>query len=241
MTLVRLVARPMLSSMFIVGGINAIKNADALADRAKPVIDGLQPLIEQAAPTCRSSSDPKNVVRIDGLIHIVGGAMLATGRAPRLSSFVLAVSLVPTTLGGHRFWEESDPQTQANQKIHFFKNVSLIGRAAAGQRRHRPASRAWPGGRSTRPAGPRTASPTSPPADHALRSRSSENSHAGRVGFRDEPGSGRLAGAPRDPRRCDAVVDVPGSKSVTNRALLLAALADGPSVVRRPLIARDTT
>ena len=37
-----------------------------------------------------------------------------------------------------------------------------------------------------------------------------------------------------------ATVGVPGSKSVTNRALVLAALADGPSVVRRPLRARDT-
>lgn len=33
---------------------------------------------------------------------------------------------------------------------------------------------------------------------------------------------------------------IPGSKSVTNRALVLAALADGPSVVSRPLVARDT-
>lgn len=35
-------------------------------------------------------------------------------------------------------------------------------------------------------------------------------------------------------------VGVPGSKSVTNRALVLAALADGPGVVRRPLRSRDT-
>jgi uncharacterized membrane protein YphA (DoxX/SURF4 family) len=127
MTLVRLIARPMLSSMFIMGGINAIKNADALAERAKPVIDGLQPLIEQVGSYLPIQLGPKNVVRIDGVIHVVGGAMLATGKSPRLSSFVLAVSLVPTTFGGHRFWEESDPQTQANQKVHFFKNVSLIG------------------------------------------------------------------------------------------------------------------
>ena len=33
---------------------------------------------------------------------------------------------------------------------------------------------------------------------------------------------------------------LPGSKSVTNRALVLAALADGTSVVRRPLRSRDT-
>ena len=38
----------------------------------------------------------------------------------------------------------------------------------------------------------------------------------------------------------DAVVTLPGSKSVTNRALVLAALADSPSLLRRPLRARDT-
>jgi 3-phosphoshikimate 1-carboxyvinyltransferase len=38
----------------------------------------------------------------------------------------------------------------------------------------------------------------------------------------------------------DAVVSLPGSKSLTNRALLLAALSDGPSVVRRALRSRDS-
>lgn len=38
----------------------------------------------------------------------------------------------------------------------------------------------------------------------------------------------------------DATVAVPGSKSVTNRALVLGALASEPTVVRRPLRSRDT-
>ncbi len=38
----------------------------------------------------------------------------------------------------------------------------------------------------------------------------------------------------------DLTVTLPGSKSLTNRALLLAALADGPSVVHRALRSRDT-
>jgi 3-phosphoshikimate 1-carboxyvinyltransferase len=46
--------------------------------------------------------------------------------------------------------------------------------------------------------------------------------------------------APHARTAVHATVSLPGSKSVTNRALLLAALADGPSVVRRPLRARDT-
>ncbi|MCZ2812468.1 3-phosphoshikimate 1-carboxyvinyltransferase [Modestobacter sp. VKM Ac-2979] len=38
----------------------------------------------------------------------------------------------------------------------------------------------------------------------------------------------------------DAVVTLPGSKSITARALVLAAIADGPSRLVRPLRARDT-
>jgi 3-phosphoshikimate 1-carboxyvinyltransferase len=47
----------------------------------------------------------------------------------------------------------------------------------------------------------------------------------------------------RAPQAVGAVrgeVAVPGSKSVTNRALLLAAIANGRSVLRRPLRSRDT-
>lgn len=47
--------------------------------------------------------------------------------------------------------------------------------------------------------------------------------------------------APRAAHPVDAVLRLPGSKSLTNRALLLAAIADGPSVVRGALRSRDTT
>jgi 3-phosphoshikimate 1-carboxyvinyltransferase len=47
--------------------------------------------------------------------------------------------------------------------------------------------------------------------------------------------------APRARHPVDAVLTLPGSKSLTNRALVLAAIADGPSVVRRALRSRDTT
>jgi 3-phosphoshikimate 1-carboxyvinyltransferase len=45
---------------------------------------------------------------------------------------------------------------------------------------------------------------------------------------------------PRRTSPVDAVVALPGSKSLTARALVLAALADGPSRLVRPLRARDT-
>jgi len=38
----------------------------------------------------------------------------------------------------------------------------------------------------------------------------------------------------------DISVVIPGSKSVTNRALILAAQANSPSTLRRPLVSRDS-
>lgn len=46
--------------------------------------------------------------------------------------------------------------------------------------------------------------------------------------------------APVSPGPLDATVRLPGSKSLTNRYLVLAALADGPSRLRSPLRSRDT-
>lgn len=38
----------------------------------------------------------------------------------------------------------------------------------------------------------------------------------------------------------DALIEIPGSKSVTNRALILAAQASSPSILRKPLVSRDS-
>ena len=46
--------------------------------------------------------------------------------------------------------------------------------------------------------------------------------------------------APRLTRPVDSEVSIPGSKSLTNRYLVLAALADGPCILRRPLHSRDS-
>ncbi len=46
--------------------------------------------------------------------------------------------------------------------------------------------------------------------------------------------------APKAEAPLDALVSLPGSKSLTNRELILAALADGPSVLHAPLHSRDS-
>jgi putative oxidoreductase len=117
----------MLASMFVVGGANALKNAPALAAKAKPVADRLRPMLEKAAPQVKIPEDTVTLVRVNAAAQILAAVALARGKAPRLSSTVLAASLMPTTVAGHQFWKESDPTAKANQQIHFFKNLSMLG------------------------------------------------------------------------------------------------------------------
>jgi uncharacterized membrane protein YphA (DoxX/SURF4 family) len=127
MSLIRRIARPMLASMFIMGGLDSLKNPRRLAERAEPVTEKLEPMVEQATSALPFHLDQSQLVVANGVVHVVGGAMLATGKLPRLSALALATTLLPTTLAGHRFWEESDPQARKNQQTHFFKNVSMMG------------------------------------------------------------------------------------------------------------------
>ena len=38
----------------------------------------------------------------------------------------------------------------------------------------------------------------------------------------------------------DSIVSVPGSKSITNRALLLGTLAEGETILKDPMFSKDT-
>lgn len=116
--LLRRLARPMLAATFIWGGIDVLRSPAGHAEKAKPVLDAFGPVERPADET---------MVKIDAGVKIVGGSLLALGKFPRLASMALAASLVPTTLAGHRFWEEQDPDARTAQRIHFVKNVGLVG------------------------------------------------------------------------------------------------------------------
>lgn len=125
MTVSRLIARPMLASIFVVGAATALKNTSGPAAKADPVTARLVPLARKAGIPL--PADPETLVKLNAGVQIGAGLALATGRLPRLSAAVLATSLVPTTAAGHRFWEEDDTATRTQQRLHFFKNVALVG------------------------------------------------------------------------------------------------------------------
>ncbi|GAB2657983.1 DoxX family protein [Gordonia jinhuaensis] len=124
--LIRRVARPMLASLFVVSGFDAVRSPAKRAEKAGPVIadvtSKLPPDIAALLP-----DNPETLVRVNGAIHLGAGLTLAVGKFPRLSAAVLAATLVPTTAAGHDFWNESDPAMRSMQRTQFYKNLSLLG------------------------------------------------------------------------------------------------------------------
>ena len=121
MALTSRIARPLLASIFFVGGLDAVRNPASKSQNARAVTE---PLREQVG---MAGMDTETMVRINGGIQVAASVLLAIGRARRLACLVLIGSLVPTTYAGHRFWVETDDATRTQQRVDFIKNLGLLG------------------------------------------------------------------------------------------------------------------
>ncbi|WP_157803700.1 DoxX family membrane protein [Luteimicrobium subarcticum] len=119
-SLVPVVARPLLASIFVVGGLDAFQNPAGKAPAAGSVLD---PVLDQIP----AEVEPVQVVKADGALKVVAGVTMGLGIFPRLSALALAASLVPTTLAGHRYWEHEDESVRQMQKLQLAKNASILG------------------------------------------------------------------------------------------------------------------
>lgn len=119
MSLVRRLARPLLAAVFVTGGLDALRNPGGRTQLAAPLVSKLS--AQTGIP-----DDPELLVRANGATQLLAGAMLATGRLPRVAGGLLAASLVPTTYVGHPFWAQSGDAAKGD-RIQFFKNLGLMG------------------------------------------------------------------------------------------------------------------
>ena len=120
MTLVRRLARPLLASTFVVGGVDRVKHPGRTAETVRP-------LVESWAPRLGIPDDAELLVRANGVAMVTAGTMLALGRFPRTSAAVLAATLLPTTLADGQFWREDDPEVRARSKTRLLTNLGLLG------------------------------------------------------------------------------------------------------------------
>ena len=114
----------------MVSGLKAVRDPESLVPAAEPLVDGVVPTVQRFAPEQVAGllpTDAKTWVRINGALELVGGIALATGKGRRMGAALLALSLVPTTIGKYPFWSRKDPAERAADRDHFLKNVSLLG------------------------------------------------------------------------------------------------------------------
>lgn len=107
-------------------GVNGLMNqkpraaaANALADKGRT---GLPDALAARVP-----DDPSQFVRINSAAQVVGGLLLASGRAPRPAALVLAATVVPGTVTEQDFWAEKDPDRKAAKRVGFLKDLGLLG------------------------------------------------------------------------------------------------------------------
>jgi len=110
----------MLATFFVASGLDALRHPAARAQAAAPLVKAL-------AGPLKIPDDPEMLVRANGATMMAAGTMLGLGKFPRLAALALTGALVPSTYVRHPFWAIEDPAEKAQQRVHFLKNISLIG------------------------------------------------------------------------------------------------------------------
>lgn len=180
--LIRRIARPMLASVFVVSGIDAIRTPAPKAQMASGFIDKSVATLPDSV-TDNVPTEAETLVRINGAVQVGAGILLATNKYPRVAALALAGSTVPTTVAGHPFWQETDPAARKQQRTQFLKNVGLLGGLllAAVDTEGKP-SLAWRGRRAAAATGAAIAdalpsAETSETAWDTIRDRTQEGAH----------------------------------------------------------------
>lgn len=120
MSLLEAASRAALGWVFIHAGSDVLRRPEVPAAKAAPVLGA----IRAAAPV--DLPEDQVLVRINAATQVVAGAALAVGVAPRAAAVALIGSILPTTAGGHRFWEYEAAE-RTNQRNHLLKNLSIAG------------------------------------------------------------------------------------------------------------------
>lgn len=100
--------------------------AQVAADQATATTSEAAKVVHDVAQGRPLPFQTETYVRVNAAVQVGAGLLLATGRLPRVASAALAVTLVPTTIAGHPFWEAEGDERRA-ERTQFLKNASLLG------------------------------------------------------------------------------------------------------------------
>lgn len=125
MTLVRRLARPLIAAPVVTAGLDMLRHPG-------PKVDAVRPLVSKASARLGVADEPETYLRATGAAQTAAGLLFATGRLPRASALVMALTLAPTGPTQHAFWQEKDPVQRRASRTAFLTWLGLVGAALLG-------------------------------------------------------------------------------------------------------------
>ena len=121
MDTLRLLIRLLIAWVFLRNGTDVLRNPEPRANTAGWLLQRIRAFVPFLP------EDDVLLVRANAAVHVGAAGLLALNVQPRLAALALAASLVPTTVGGHAFWQHEDPTRRAQNQINFEKNLAILG------------------------------------------------------------------------------------------------------------------
>lgn len=122
MTVLRRIARPLLASVFIADGIEAVRHP-------APFVAGLEASRSELDLASRGHApqDLTPVIRACGAASIVAGLLLATSRAPRTAAVVLALAAAPLAAARNPKPTTNSPAARKQYTEVALRQTALLG------------------------------------------------------------------------------------------------------------------
>ncbi|MBG6184529.1 putative membrane protein YphA (DoxX/SURF4 family) [Arthrobacter sp. CAN_A214] len=124
MTLVRVIARPLIASSFVFSGVERLRNTSATATQLAPVLKKVTKAVPSAASI---TGNEKLVAQILGATQVGAGILLGIGRFSRLAAALLTVTAAVNALADFNAADSSTPEARKARRSQLLKNLSLIG------------------------------------------------------------------------------------------------------------------
>lgn len=124
MSIVRLLARPLLATGFIAAGVDRLRDSDQTAEHLRPTLDRVGSMVPSAASI---TGNPALVAKVLGATQVGAGSLLALGKLPRLSGLLLAGTAVLNTVVEYKNAESDSPAERKARRAGLLRNLSLIG------------------------------------------------------------------------------------------------------------------
>lgn len=121
----------MLASFFVVNGVKTAMKPEALVTSAEPIAQKVVPLAQRLAPPSVAPYIPEDtttLVRLTGVVQVLGGLGLATGIGRRPGAALLALSMVPHVLAS-RAPKTATPDEKTTARSLLLRNIALLGAA----------------------------------------------------------------------------------------------------------------